>query len=829
MLTDVATYPAIVSSRSLPCTTPPIWRSRWWQLARRHCPRFLFGTIDNRDLVAKINVTRYTKVSLPNSAVIGGLRHYCLRESFIVVCLLTVAVGFNLITLFSGFSVDVSIGTDLVLHTLLAEAVVEAITTGRNFTDPWQSSMGMGHPMFHYYQHLPHVVVGLIHLLTFQTFAVSDIVIWTTYLLLGVFPLSIYWALRRFGFDQLISAMGGLVASLIATSDNAGFGYSSYVVSGLGLYTQLWAMVLMPLSLAWGYRVITEGRGYFWAVLLLAATLMSHLLYGYMAFLTLGVLTFIVPLRFKFPWESRQPGTRAQPSRAEQSSSSETASLLMNLVGRGRRLILLLLLVVAVTSYFLVPFLLDLRFLNSSALIFPLLYDSHGHAAVLKGLVEGDLFDFNRFPSLTVLLFAGLAICVVRGRKELFLIPVVVSVLWLLLYFGRPTWGSLLNLLPMGKDILLYRFIGGVHLGGIFLIAVALGTAWRWAVSRGNGWYITAALVLTLLVLLPVHIERRSYADQDAAALEECRGLEQVEEQDVTALFYELKQLPPGRVYAGRAHWSEERWGNYYATGCTRMQSLAYTEGLDVMGSLYHTYSLVSDLLNDFDETRSEQYNLFNIRYVIAPQGQYFPDFVKPIGQFGRHVLYEVETTGYFDLVGSELAFAGTKSDFVPVASAWLASGLPEIKQHPEIYIGRPSQEIPTPLSDASAVMSNSRLSAGPDRGMVLAEEIGSGYYAANVRVERESILMLKASYHPNWRATVDGVETDTMMLMPSFVGIKLAPGEHQVRLEYRSRPLRSVLLVFGFLILALIAIGEMRGRLISDWFRHRVRERFST
>ena len=51
----------------------------------------------------------------------------------------------------------------------------------------------------------------------------------------------------------------------------------------------------------------------------------------------------------------------------------------------------------------------------------------------------------------------------------------------------------------------------------------------------------------------------------------------------------------------------------------------------------------------------------------------------------------------------------------------------------------------------------------------MLSEEVGSNSFAAGVRVERESWLLLKATYHPNWRATVDGVETDTVMLMPSL------------------------------------------------------------
>ncbi len=206
----------------------------------------------------------------------------------------------------------------------------------------------------------------------------------------------------------------------------------------------------------------------------------------------------------------------------------------------------------------------------------------------------------------------------------------------------------------------------------------------------------------------------------------------------------------------------------------------------------------------------------------MAPEDQVFPAFVRPLQQFGRHRLYQVETTGYFDLVGSDLTFAGVKSDVYPAASGWLASELPSIKQHPTMLIGRPAKK------DEPRFSIGAEESAGPPRGTVLSEEVGSNYFAADVTVERESLLMLKATYHPNWRATVDGVKTDTVMLMPSFVGVQLPPGDHTVRIEYRSRRLRVILLGLGLLTLPLIALGERRSAALSSWFSTGVLARMS-
>ena len=287
------------------------------------------------------------------------------------------------------------------------------------------------------------------------------------------------------------------MASLTATNSLWGLGFEGYVFRGWGLYSQLWAMVLLPPALAQGYRVLQEGRGYFWATLLLAATLMSHLLYGYMAFLTLGILTFIQPMRLADPW-----------------------SFLAAMWTRWRRMLVLLLLVVAVTSYFLIPLFLDRPYLNNNNLP-QITYDSFGHSAVLRGLAKGYVFDFGRFPSLTILTAFGFVICLFRWREERYVIPVAIFLVWLLLFFGRSTWGALINLLPMSRDLHMIRFMAMVHLGGIYLMAVALAAPWRWAVSRSNVWYLGAVLTLTLLLLLPVYAERRSYLAENASYVTE--------------------------------------------------------------------------------------------------------------------------------------------------------------------------------------------------------------------------------------------------------------------------------------------------------------------
>ena len=73
------------------------------------------------------------------------------RESLVAFFLVLFAVAFNLYYLYPEVAGDVFAWNDTVFHMLAIEMVVEAIKHGQDFTDPWQGSMGMGFPLFHYY------------------------------------------------------------------------------------------------------------------------------------------------------------------------------------------------------------------------------------------------------------------------------------------------------------------------------------------------------------------------------------------------------------------------------------------------------------------------------------------------------------------------------------------------------------------------------------------------------------------------------------------------------------------------------------------------------
>ena len=75
----------------------------------------------------------------------------------------------------------------------------------------------------------------------------------------------------------------------------------------------------------------------------------------------------------------------------------------------------------------------------------------------------------------------------------------------------------------------------------------------------------------------------------------------------------------------------------------------------------------------------------------------------------------------------------------------------------------------------------------------------------------------MKATYHPWWRAEVDGVRTDTVMLAPGFVAVPLSAGEHRLHIAYRPSRWKTLLAILGPLALLVLAATERRAVAVLD------------
>jgi hypothetical protein len=278
-------------------------------------------------------------------------------------------------------------------------------------------------------------------------------------------------------------------------------------------------------------------------------------------------------------------------------------------------------------------------------------------------------------------------------------------------------------------------------------------------------------------------------------------------------LIAKLKTLPPGRTFAGL----RTDWGKDMKLGDLAFSDLLTFHQIPVVAPPYQSLSLNSDLLWDFDYRNPDDYRFFNVRYVVAPSTESMPAFLSAIERAGRYVLYEAGPSSYFASGSSDMALSGQQTEFLSAARIWHRRNFFARGEFPEIRLeGAKSgcRDVPThPLTEAGTWLKER--GGRPHASVVISDEVvGPQFHGATVTMEDSATLVLKVSYHPNWRVTVDGREAQTMMVMPSYLGVNLPSGRHVVQILYRGERWRTLLLLFSAaLIVVATAVAQYRRR----------------
>src|SRR5262249_34361160 len=186
-------------------------------------------------------------------------------------------------------------------------------------------------------------------------------------------------------------------------------------------------------------RALDCGRGRAGTPLLIAATSLSHIVFGYVAVVSAVVLALV----------------GAAGKRAER-----LARLVTILAPAG---ILLL--------WFVVPLFLSRAAVIHSRFEDWFKWDSLGAPFLLEEIVSGRFFDYGRFATLSLAVLVGLAVALATLADPLSRRLFALAAVWLVLYFGRETWGHLLVLVGVPTDFHLHRLQAAFELSAIFLAA----------------------------------------------------------------------------------------------------------------------------------------------------------------------------------------------------------------------------------------------------------------------------------------------------------------------------------------------------------------------
>ncbi len=661
---------------------------------------------------------------------------------------------------------------DSAYHVALALRADEALQRGESPIDFWYPDVGMGFPLFRHYQHLPHLFLVALHRLTGGLVSIPGLYRIVLGGLLTVFPLALFVALRRFGLTSLAAGCAALVAPLVSTPNLYGLGLESYVWGGSGLYAQLFASVLVPLALAESYRAVRSGRGLALAAVLLAASFLSQLVYGYMA--ALSTLAFVIP-----------SGQRLR---------------------KALRAAALLLVTFLVGSYFFVPAVRDAEFANHSVWEKPEKWDSLGAPAILGHLVTGRLFDHGRGPILTILVAIGLVYALWRGNEPLRLIAGL-FVAWILLYFGRPIWGGLIDWLPLARDIPLHRLVGAVHLFGLALAGcglaflVQLTGRFDGAPHGRHGRGTLAAGILLVLVIVWPAYERfgylqnsRRWKSQAAAAV--------AADTDLRPLLVELHKLEGGRVYVGLPGRSAE----YLRVGRVPLSAFCLAEGIDTLGFLWIPITYASDVQVWFDPDNEVQCQTFGVKYLVFDSRRPPPAFAKLFREVGKYSIYEVDSPAYFGLGDVPFAIPCSKRTVYAVGHAWLRSWLPRWRDYPALAIAgrKPGTWPQRTLDPNNPVRSlNSLARPFPLESSTLRALTP---WTCTVDVSQPAAVVRSGSFHPRVRATVDGTATTVFPVTPGFAAVQVPAGRHAIKFWYDPGA-RWPWFIIGFVALLVCAI----------------------
>jgi len=677
----------------------------------------------------------------------------------------------NAVALIPEVTIPVPNVNDDALHVLFVRRAADAWSRGENVVDHWLPQIELGVPQFLEYQHLPHVAVAILGRVTLGAIDLRTLFDLVRYALLLLFPLTVFWSMRTMGFTTVASAIAAAASSLLSGSPRGyGFEYDSYVWRGFGVFTQLAAMHLSFIALAAMHRVANRGTHVATAVLACSALALSHLLYAYMFAITAAVVLFV-------------GATRA------------------TIAGRVARFAVVGAVSAVVTSYMWLPFFANAAYVNVTPYLEPSKYTSYGAGPILTWLFTGDLLDHGRLPVLTLLLAAG-AICAVVTRARLALLVLGLFGLWLVLYFGRPTLGGLIDLLPLHDGLLLHRFIGSVDIFAIVLIG--MGGAWLWDLlrassSRGRLVIVAAA---SLLLLAPALGERWSYYAQNADWMRQTQAAIDAD-ADARTILAALGSQPSGRVYTGlRSNWGQ---GMNFAIpfNSVRFYNLPVDRALDAVAPPTESLSLNADMLWEFNDQDLSHYRLFNVDYVIAPRTVTFPAELRVLATTAKYALYAAPGRGYAEYAAiARSEPAASKPELFARELAWLRGG--DVARWSFARYEYPQAapvDVPVPIADCPA-------------GRIAYERVQPARFEVLARCETASAMVIKVTYHPNWRVTVDDTVVPTFMASPSLLAFGLPAGEHFIVAEYRSTPIKAPLLGLGGLALigtVLAAIGRRR------------------
>lgn len=778
---------------------------------------------------------------------------------FIAYAIVALAVGFNLWLYFPETTIKGDPNDNIFQYSLIYRTNWVWENYGcpfspgcfPNLADHNVTTWAEGYSLPFYYSHIPQIVtVGSYHMIIEPVtnlfhipYSLYQYYNLTKYLLLCIFPLFVFLAFLIAGISPIPAAFGAFFAGHYSTDGLYGIDPPSFLWRGWGLTSQLYAMIFMPIGIVYSYRSMSKAitpdgtkSKLFDKDTVLASVFMILTTSGHMGIGVMGLLSIVPFLFLDFKWR--------------------------NYIERFKKLVIIGILTIAVLAYWIIPVLLFDKYHIISFWDPIWKFNSYGWYEVLKQFLQGETFDWQRLPVITGLSFIGVFVLLLNTRMFPF---ALLFLFWLLLYFGRTTWGGLLDLIPGMKDFHQHRFVVGFQIASLFLIPAA--SEYLYSLIRDTLHWIAAKIIIAkrifsetgkdktgtildeikyfsrsiklsgdalaytnvigyfvftaLFILLSYAAVKQTlaYTSLNNRWIGEANSAFRYDEANFYNAVNKINSLPPARVYAGRPG----NWGHDFRLGSSQLYMLLGVNGFDMTQFLPETWSPMSENEQNFDERYAHDYDLLNVRYIVADKNHEFPSSATLVQKFGPFQVYSVPTTGWFDVVTSPMYVKTEKTNYINLVHFWHRSYPRLWKMHPLITLENndapPGMKKEIEMKDESNYMEAGKLKniwsdypfvfpeATPS-GKIISENVSKQTYSAVIDVPANCqfcYVMFKMSYHPNWKATLDGSPVKTSAVFPMYLAVAASPGQHKVEFTYEPNALKIILLVLEILAVILL------------------------
>ena len=652
--------------------------------------------------------------------------------------------------------------------------------------DSWNERWAEGFSLSYYYSHLPEAAISLLSfIIPFPTFKLFVII---RTILLILLPISFFLGARILGFSPGFGLIFAFFSQAIFTDGLYGLDSPSFLWRGWGLFSQLLAVSVLPIAFAYGISFLKDKKNLGKAILFNFLLAQSHFGMFYL-------LLFAYPVFWMFNLEKWK----------------ET----------GKRILVFLFLLIISLSYFIFPFFLTSQYRNFSLWDPIWKFNSWGLNQIIIWLANGDLFDFNRFPFLTIFVIGGVLWGLVSGNKfHRYL--VTIFGLYFILFLGRDILGPLVYLIPGMSEYHLHRVIVMVQFVGLLLASGWLFNLLKLLTKRKN--LILIALVIGLGFYSIYLIEKPiiNYVKDNDVWITRSNLDYQKNINDYQVITNKLKELPPARVYAGRPG----NWGRNFKIGDTQIYMALSSDGFPIIGFLPQSWSPNSDAEQFFDEENPKHYDLYNVGYLVLPTDKKPPQFVELIIKKGRFSLYEVKSEGWFTLGKSSLEVMTEKTNLVNIVHLWFYSPMFENKNYPVIALndekftfvnqtikmyGQNSFNENIPIWRENPMFGNQE--KFEQKLVNKIEKYLPQSYGVIFRIDgkcNNCVVVLKQTFHPNWEIAVNGKKQKTFPVFPFFIGVQLnGPGDYQITASYKPSGLKVFLLILSILVFIVVWLNK--------------------